>query len=84
MSSNWPTQRDRAPAMVMLPALQSLLRYLHAAGHIPFLLAGAVPRRLPIVMTVKHSAIMMLPGSYIFVVHAQILQAIDTSDHGMY
>ena len=27
-------RRDRAPDMVMLPALRSLLRYLHAAGHI--------------------------------------------------
>jgi integrase/recombinase XerD len=29
--------------MVMLPALRSLLRYLHAAGHTPLPLAGAVP-----------------------------------------
>ncbi len=36
-------RRDRAPDMVMLPALRSLLRYLHAAGHTPLPLAGAVP-----------------------------------------
>ncbi len=36
-------RRDRAPDMVMLPALRSLLRYLHAAGHIPLPLAAAVP-----------------------------------------
>lgn len=36
-------RRDRAPDMVTLPALRSLLRYLHAAGHIPLPLAGAVP-----------------------------------------
>ena len=34
---------DRAPDMVTLPALRSLLRYLHAAGHTPLPLAGAVP-----------------------------------------
>jgi integrase/recombinase XerD len=36
-------RRDRAPDMVVLPALRSLLRYLHAAGHTPLPLAGAVP-----------------------------------------
>jgi len=36
-------RRDRALDMVTLPALRSLLRYLHAAGHIPLPLAGAVP-----------------------------------------
>jgi integrase/recombinase XerD len=36
-------RRGRAPDMVMLPALRSLLRYLHAAGHTPLPLAGAVP-----------------------------------------
>jgi integrase/recombinase XerD len=36
-------RRDRAPDMVTLPALRSLLRYLHAAGHTPLPLAGAVP-----------------------------------------
>ena len=35
--------RGRPPDMVVLPALRSLLRYLHAAGHIPLALAGAVP-----------------------------------------
>jgi len=36
-------RRGRPPDMVTLPALRSLLRYLHAAGHIPLALAGAVP-----------------------------------------
>lgn len=36
-------RRGRPPDMVMLPALRSLLRYLHAAGHIPLPLAAAVP-----------------------------------------
>lgn len=36
-------RRDRAPDMVTLPALRSLLRYLHVAGHTPLSLAGAVP-----------------------------------------
>lgn len=36
-------RRDRAPDMVTLPALRCLLRYLHAAGHVPLPLAGAVP-----------------------------------------
>jgi site-specific recombinase XerD len=36
-------RRGKAPDMVTLPALRSLLRYLHAAGHIPLPLAGAVP-----------------------------------------
>jgi integrase/recombinase XerD len=34
---------DKARDMVTLPALRSLLRYLHATGHIPLPLAGAVP-----------------------------------------
>jgi site-specific recombinase XerD len=36
-------RRQRAPDMVRLPALRSLLRYLHAAGHIPLPLDKAVP-----------------------------------------
>ena len=36
-------RRGRPPDMVMLPAVRSLLRYLHAAGHTPLALAGAVP-----------------------------------------
>src|SRR6266545_2522664 len=36
-------RRGKAPDMVTLPALRSLLGYLHAAGHIPLPLAGAVP-----------------------------------------
>lgn len=36
-------RRGRPPDMVTLPALRSLLRYLHAAGHVPLPLAGAVP-----------------------------------------
>jgi integrase/recombinase XerD len=36
-------RRGKPPDMVTLPALRSLLRYLHAAGHIPLPLAGAVP-----------------------------------------
>jgi integrase/recombinase XerD len=36
-------RRDKPPDMVLLPALRSLLRYLHAAGHAPLPLAGAVP-----------------------------------------
>jgi site-specific recombinase XerD len=35
--------REGAPDMVRLPALRSLLRYLHVAGHTPLPLAGAVP-----------------------------------------
>jgi len=36
-------RRPGAPDMVRLPALRSLLRYLHAAGHIPLPLDKAVP-----------------------------------------
>ena len=36
-------RREGAPDMVRLPALRSLLRYLHAAGHIPLRLDKAVP-----------------------------------------
>jgi len=36
-------RRGKALDMVTLPALRSLLRYLHTAGHAPRLLAGAVP-----------------------------------------
>ena len=36
-------RRGKPPDMVTLPALRSLLRYLHAAGHVPLPLAGAVP-----------------------------------------
>ena len=36
-------RRGRPPDMVVLPALRSLLRYLHAAGHIRLPLAAAVP-----------------------------------------
>jgi integrase/recombinase XerD len=36
-------RRDKPPDMVLLPALRSLLRYLHAAGLAPLPLAGAVP-----------------------------------------
>jgi integrase/recombinase XerD len=36
-------RRGRPPDMVALPALRSLLRYLHAAGRVPLALAGAVP-----------------------------------------
>jgi site-specific recombinase XerD len=36
-------RRGRPPDMVTLPALRSLLRYLHAAGLTPLPLAGAVP-----------------------------------------
>jgi integrase/recombinase XerD len=36
-------RREGAPDMVRLPALRSLLRYLHAAGHIPLPLDKAVP-----------------------------------------
>src|SRR4029077_18606610 len=36
-------RREGAPDMVRLPALRSLLRYLHAAGHIPLPLDQAVP-----------------------------------------
>ena len=36
-------RRGRSPDMVALPALRSLLRYLHAAGHVPLSLAEAVP-----------------------------------------
>lgn len=35
--------QSTAPDMVTLPAVRSLLRYLHAAGHIPLPLAWAVP-----------------------------------------
>ena len=35
--------REGAPDMVRLPALRSVLRYLHAAGHIPLPLDMAVP-----------------------------------------
>jgi site-specific recombinase XerD len=37
------SRRGRPPDMVVLPALRSLLRYLHAAGHIRLPLAAAVP-----------------------------------------
>ena len=37
-------RREGAPDMVRLPALRSLLRYLHAAGHIPLPLDQAVPQ----------------------------------------
>src|SRR5262249_57642407 len=36
-------RRQRAPDMVRLPALRSLLRYLQAAGHIPLPLDQAGP-----------------------------------------
>jgi integrase/recombinase XerD len=36
-------QEGRPPDMVTLPALRSLLRFLHVAGHVPVLLADAVP-----------------------------------------
>ena len=36
-------RRETAPDMVALPALRSLLRYLHTAGQIPLPLAWAVP-----------------------------------------
>jgi integrase/recombinase XerD len=36
-------RREGVPDMVRLPALRSLLRYLHAAGHIPLPLDKAVP-----------------------------------------
>ncbi|WP_433709403.1 tyrosine-type recombinase/integrase [Nocardia sp. CA-084685] len=40
----WARQREgRPPDMVTLPALRSLLRFLHVAGHVPWLLADAVP-----------------------------------------
>lgn len=37
------SRRGKAVDTVNLPALRSLLRYLHRAGHVPQLLAGAVP-----------------------------------------
>ena len=41
---DWTTgRRSAALDMVTLPALRSLLRFLHLAGHIPVALAGAVP-----------------------------------------
>jgi integrase/recombinase XerD len=41
---DWTTRRrSRALDMVTLPALRSLLRFLHVAGHVPVALAGAVP-----------------------------------------
>jgi integrase/recombinase XerD len=41
---DWSIRRRRtALDMVTLPALRSLLRFLHVAGHVPVGLAGAVP-----------------------------------------
>jgi site-specific recombinase XerD len=41
---DWSTRRrTTAVDMVTLPALRSLLRFLHLAGHVPVALAGAVP-----------------------------------------
>lgn len=41
---DWTTRRrSTALDMVTLPALRSLLRFLHLAGHVPVGLAGAVP-----------------------------------------
>src|SRR6266498_1523722 len=41
---DWTTRRhSTANDMVTLPALRSLLRFLHLAGHVPVALAGAVP-----------------------------------------
>jgi site-specific recombinase XerD len=41
---DWATRRrSTALDMVTLPALRSLLRFLHLAGHVPAALAGAVP-----------------------------------------
>lgn len=40
----WARRRKGLPPdMVMLPALRSLLRFLHVAGYVPGLLVGAVP-----------------------------------------
>lgn len=40
----WAHRREGLrPDMVTLPALRSFLRFLHLAGHVPSLLAGAVP-----------------------------------------
>jgi site-specific recombinase XerD len=40
----WARRREGMPPdMVTLPALRSLLRFLHVAGHVPSLLADAVP-----------------------------------------
>ena len=40
----WARRREgRPPDMVTLPALRSLLRFLHVAGHVPILLSDAVP-----------------------------------------
>ena len=56
---DWTASRNgRAADMVTLPALRSLLRFLHAAGHVPHALAAAVPagRRRPARVGVPRAA----------------------------